>query len=275
MKKSICLGLLIGLLLAPTISLFSKNPIIEIASNPKEQSENELFFYRVVKNQMLNVVYEDIFGESLGTTVKWFQIFADDDLLNFTSNDYLILENNQSGGFEIFDEDFSFLSLAPDVQQNYSLMNSYGNWVKSRSRGFNKIYYSTDKGKKYTVTYKFSLGGKHIIQDEKGYQITLNTKINGNVDISDNEGRKMFMKYDRSGVYRLLDGSTTKMSLMVQSLQHYSLSDERGLVMSLVKRGRYNDIFIKTADGHEMLIENRFIKPVTTPDTTEKKEDKK
>ncbi|MFZ4260459.1 hypothetical protein ACFRAE_00330 [Sphingobacterium sp. HJSM2_6] len=275
MRKVINYCLLLGVSLTLTIQALAKSSIIQVDTSHQQLLENEAFFYRVASNQLLSSVYEDILGNQLGNTFQWLQIFAEDQLLNFSPNDYWILDNNPSGGFELYDEEFNYISVAPDLKGNFSFISSKGNWVKSRSNNFNKTYFSTDQGKEYTMTFKFSFGGKKVIKDEKGYEITLNSKLNGNTEIADNEGRKLLVKFDRSGVYRLLEGKKIKMSLMIQSLQHYRLSNESGELLNLVKRGRYNDIYMKLSNGQEILIENRFVKPIPIQVQEDKKEAEK
>ena len=234
----------------------------EVIGKDSVHSENEDLFYRVGEHQLLELVYNQIFGEYLGSTVLWLNVFSDEALSSFSKSDYLMLENNRSGGFEIYDENNNFVSVAPDLQNNYSLETANGNWVKSRSNGFNKTYFSNDKGKEYTMTFKFSLGGKKSIKDEKGYEISVNQKINGNYDIADNEGREMQIKIDRSGVYRLTEGDRERKQMVVQSIQSFHISDTDRDNLRIRMRGRFNDLIFTFPDGHEVFIQNRFRKPM-------------
>lgn len=226
---------------------------------PKDSihNENEALFYRVGENQLLELIYNEIFGEYIGSTVLWLNIFSDDALLNFSNSDYLVIENNRSGGFEIYDEENNFVAIAPDLQDYYSLETGKGEWVKSRTNGLNKTYFSTDKGKEYTMTFKFSLGGKKTIRDEKGYEIVLNRKINGNYDITDNEGRKIQIKVDRSGVFRLTEGDHELKKMVAQSIQSFNITDKNGDNLSVRMRGRFNDLILSFSNGREVFIKNR------------------
>jgi len=227
-------------------------------------NENEALFYRVGENQLLELIYNEIFGEHIGSTVLWLNIFSDEALSSFSNSDYMVLENNSSGGFEIYDEKNNFVVIAPDLQDYYSLETGKGKWVKSRTNGFNKTYFTNDKGKEYTMTFKFSLGGKKTIKDENGYEINLNGKINGNYDITDNEGRKIQIKVDRSGVYRLIEGEHELKKMVAQSIQSFNIIDRKGNQLNIRKRGRFNDLILSFPDGREVFIRNRFKKLLPT-----------
>jgi len=220
--------------------------------------ENSELFYRVGENHLLEVVYKAIFGEEIANTILWLNVFSDNSLMNFSDSDFLLLESNKSGGFEIYDDFNNFIAVAPDLDNNYSLETNSDHWVKSRSNRFNKLYISTGTGREYTMTTKFSFAGKRTLKDEKGYEITISGKLNGSYDLSDNEGRKMEIKFHRSGVFRMIEEGRDIKTLVVQSQQSFRLNDEGGKNYTIRARGRFNDLVITYPDGHEVFIRNRY-----------------
>ncbi|QBR12990.1 hypothetical protein [Sphingobacterium sp. CZ-2] len=234
-------------------------------------SENSELFYRVGENHLLEVVYKAIFGEDIANTILWLNVFSENSLMNFSDSDFLLLESNKSGGFEIYDDYSNYISVAPDLDNNYSLETNSNNWVKSRSNRFNKWYFSTGKGREYTMTMKFSFAGKRTVKDEKGYEITVNGKLNGSYELSDNEGRKMEIKFDRSGVFRMIEGGKEIKTLVVQSQQSFRLNDAGGESVSIRARGRFNDLILTFPDGQEVFVKNRYRKPLPVVKEEEKK----
>lgn len=268
LKQSIVLILIIlsGIAKAETGNVVP--PSLQDSLNNEHQS----LFYRVGENQMMELLYREIFGEEIGPTTLWLNTFADNALTTFSQLDYLVLENNNSGGFELFDEDNNYVSVAPDFQNYFSLTSNTGTWVKSRSNGFNKIYFSTNTGKEFTMIMKISIGGKKVIRDEKGYEITLKGKLTGSYDIWDNEGRKMKIKIDRSGVYRLIEDDRVISTMVMTSMQNFTITDSNGIIHQIRMRGRYNDIIITSSNGSEIFINNRYEKPLPPTNTTETNE---
>ena len=268
--------LLSGLFLLPFSSKSETTVIPEINKSKVDSSinENEELLMMIAENQLYDVVYNEIFGVEIGSNIQWLNVFGQNAFASFSNSDYFILENNRSGGFEIYDDENNFLSVAPDALKNYSLETNSGIWVKQSNNGFNKAYFSNDKGQEYTMTFKFSLGGKQEIKCHNGYQITVKGKLNGNYNINDNEGRKMTIVYNRSGIKKLYYGDRLLKTLVLQSQQSFTVQDGNGKSTNIRTRGRFNDIIITYPDGEQIFVENRYRKPVPPPKVETKTEAK-
>lgn len=270
----IAILLLSGLFLLPFNSK-SENHVIPIVNKSKVDSsitKNEELLMRIAENQLLELLYDEIFGAEIGRTVQWLNVFGDNPFNSFSESDYFIMENNRAGGFEIYDDDNNFLSVGPDLRDNYSLETNLGKWVKQSSNGFNKAYFANDRGEEYTMISKISIGGKKEIKCSNGYQVTVKGKLNGNYNISDNEGRNWKIIFNRSGILKLYDGDRLLKTLVLQSKQSFTLQGQNGESVNIRTRGRFNDIIISYPDGKQIFVENRYRKPVPPPKTETKAE---
>ncbi|MGV6943502.1 hypothetical protein [Sphingobacterium kyonggiense] len=268
--------LLSGLFLLP-FSSKSETTVFPVINKSKVDSsinENEELIMRIAENHLLEDVYREIFGLQFASTVQWLNIIGQNVLTSFSNSDYFIMENNRSGGFEIYDDENNFLSVAPDLNRNYSLETNSGIWVKQSYNGFNKTYFATNSGEEYTMLSKFSLGTRNEIKCSNGYSVLVKGKLNGNYDISDNEGRKWKIIYNRSGIIKLYDGDRLVKTLVIQSQQSFTLQDGNGNSTNIRTRGRFNDIIITYPDGKQIFVENRYKKPVPPPKVETKTEAK-
>lgn len=240
----------------------AKPAVFQMLDADSTLSAHEAFFNRAVDQELLSIVYLELFGLETYMSVQWFQVFTDDTWSAIPDNSLLMLENHRSGGFELSDEVGNFISFAKDYDDRLTMETSNGVWVRAGTQGIWSVKYTTNKGHQYIMQTKPSLNERLEIKAEDGYKLKYSRKLSGNVVISDNEGRKVTIIKEKSGIFRVMEGKEEKKTFIVHSRQSFALENGTGETLNIRLRGRYNDVEISNSKGQELFIENHFRKPL-------------